>query len=355
MRSSTKTAMIMLGLVSVLAGSSIALLHSSRSASVDCTGVALEQEVGCFSSLVIQAYEDEGLEAASDVMLAGSTGIGIAPDRFAARCHDIAHALGKAIDIGLEANLESRGPSICRSGFFHGVHFQRFARYETPADLVAAAPYVCVGSELQVRVGRGGVGNGCRHALGHELHLRGLGHVEGAQTCEVPPIATHNPESAVSDCLYGLYMELFLGYEATASYTNPLPVCLDPSISVLAALACAGEAGLSLFRMAERSTPSAAFDVCEEFSRSLDTTIGRSCAGGLGRSASAFLENDRSRTIEFCSASEELYESCLVDAAAAMMEAEQDYSWATICAGLSIEEYCRTKMQDITSLVETRR
>jgi hypothetical protein len=304
--------------------------------------------------LVLQAYRTGGLEAASEKMLAGSRGIGMDPYRFAARCHDIAHALGKSIDLDREVDLETRGPSLCRSGFFHGVHLQRFSVHPTAAALVAAAPFVCAGSEALVRVGRGGVGNGCRHALGHELYLRGLDHVAAAAACETPAVATHNPESAVSDCLYGLYMEVFLRYESDSTYTDPRPICLDPVLTPVAAFACTGEAGLSLYRLSLDTDPRTAFAICAEFATKLDAAVAGSCAGGLGRSAGAFLENRRDLIESFCREAGSLYENCLIEAAAAIMEAEQDYSWATVCTGLSLYQYCESKMADIKNLVETR-
>jgi hypothetical protein len=320
----------------------------------NCADLGVAKETECFSEIVTKTYEKEGLESASQVMFTASQIPGYAASRFAARCHDVAHALGKTIDFKKEKNLESRGPSVCRSGFFHGIHFQRFAEYKTPSALAISAPFVCVGSEEVIRVGRGGVGNGCRHALGHEFILRNLDPLTSARACSVPAIKTHNPESAVEDCLHGVYMEVFLTFEATENYTDPEPICEEASkVSKVSAAACLGEAGLSLFRYGLDNTPQKAFDICENLSNG-DQYLAESCAGGLGRSAAAFLANDETSIKNYCKNSDNLYEACLVDAAAAVMEAEQDYKWMNICYGLKREKSCLLKMEDIKNLVETR-
>lgn len=339
--------------VALAAGLASALHVASNPPTIqakDCTGVPVEDEVSCFGSRLKDAYASGGLPAANSVMEEGYRGVGMNPDRFSARCHEISHEYGKLVDIS-EPNLESRGPSLCRAGFFHGIHFQRFALHGTTDDLVAVAPVICVGSEDVLGIGLGGVGNGCRHALGHELLVRGVPLTSASKVCEIPSVATHNPESAASDCLYGLFMEFFLKYEGSESYIDPRPVCLDRELSPSAALACVAGAGPSLFRMAEDRTTREAFDICREFSSKLDKAIGQSCAGGVGRAAGAYLENDLDRVKDFCRQAGDLYESCLVEMAAAVFESEQDYSLVSVCSGLSIEPYCSKKMQDVIDLV----
>jgi len=57
---------------------------------------------------------------------------------------------------------------------------------------------------------------------------------------------------------------------------------------------------------------------------------------------------------QYCRQGGELFDPCLVDAAAAVMEAEQDYSWASVCTLVVRVEICNEKMEDIKQLVETR-
>jgi len=313
-----------------------------------------DSEAACFNNAITAAYEDGGLAGAAALMEYGALAPGRLGERFAARCHEMAHTLGLSIDPVRESDLESRAPMRCRSGFFHGLHSQRFNAHKGSEALRAVAPSVCIGSESVLRVGRGGVGNGCRHALGHEMLLRGVAPLEAAQACMLPVVATHNPESAVDDCLRGLYMEVFLTFEAEGEYQDPAVVCAPArDLSLVAGLACIGESGLSLFRLGESAGPPTAFQSCAAYGIQ-DPALAASCAGGLGRAASAFLANDRADLEQYCRQGGGLFEACLVDAAAAVMEAEQDYSWASVCTLVARVEICNEKMQDIKWLVETR-
>lgn len=319
-----------------------------------CRTANRSEEVSCYTRIVLDEYEAAGLEAAAALIEEASNDRTSAAGRFAARCHDVAHNLGRAIDLALEGDLESRGPGTCRSGFFHGVHAQRFAEVPGASALSAAAEVVCAESASVVAVGTGGVGNGCRHALGHELILRGLDMDLAAQSCMRSPSNTENPESAVEDCLHGVYMEVFLAYEATEGRAEPATVCSTAAdIGRPALLACVGEAGLSLFRLGFDTSPRTAFDVCRTLSS--DVSVAESCAAGLGRAAAAFMESDESRVKQYCMAAGDLYESCLIFAVAAVMEAERDRSWLRICDGLAREELCVTRLEDVWALVETGR
>jgi len=319
-----------------------------------CAGLSGPAETACFSDAVVAAYQGDSLEAAAALMEYASTAPGRLGERFAARCHEAAHALGLVTRVAVESDLDRRAPARCRSGFFHGIHYQRFAVHKEPESLRAAVSTVCAGSESLLSVGRGGVGNGCRHALGHELLLRGIEPTDAARACMLPVVATHNPESAVDDCLRGLYMEVFLTFEAEGAYQDPAVVCAPArELSLAAGLACIGESGLSLFRLGESVGPAAAFRSCAVYGTQ-DPALAASCAGGLGRSAAAFLANDRVDIEQYCRQGGELFDPCLVDAAAAVMEAEQDYSWASVCTLVVRVEICNEKMEDIKQLVETR-
>lgn len=324
------------------------------SAPARCVAGPLSEEAACFSGLVVSTYHNDGLEAAATMMddLASSP---VTASRFASRCHDVAHALGESIEINRETDLESRGPRVCRSGFFHGVHFQRFNTYDTSAELAAAAASVCAGSENVIRVGSGGVGNGCRHALGHEFILRGYDPSLAASACLQPADATHNPDSAIEDCLHGVYMQVFLGFEAQEITGDPSDVCAPArSVAHEALLACLGEAGPSLFRIgADGSSPIDPFTLCVQLAAG-ERDLGSSCASGLGRAAAAYLENSRSEITGYCRPGSSLYEPCLVGAATAVAEAEQDHSWVEVCYGLVMEQECLFRMNDIMILVGTR-
>lgn len=345
-------------LVALSAGIFAAVLGTNResfkSTFDSCVRLTGEAEADCFNKVIRDAYRESGLEAATALMESTSIDPGLLGARFAARCHEVAHALGEEVDPEREPMLESRGPNLCRSGFFHGIHNQRFAEHPDGPSLLAVAPTICIGSEQLLRVGRGGVGNGCRHALGHELLLRGVDSTTAAKACMVPVAATHNPESAVDDCLRGLYMEVFLQIEAETGYADPGAVCMEASdLSLGAVLACLGESGPSLFRMGEMKGQEAAFAVCTSYAER-EIAIAEACAGGLGRAALAFLENDRSLITQYCQAAGTLSEACLIDAAASAMESEQDYSWETVCESMEREIACREKMRDIKTLVEAR-
>lgn len=328
--------------------------QNGQSSAESCVGLVGSEETTCFTEVFVDEYETDGLESAVALMEYTSTDPGMLGERFAARCHEIAHAIGLATRITFEPNLDSRAPTRCRSGFFHGIHSQRFAVHSGSAALLTVAPSVCVGSEVLIGVGRGGVGNGCRHALGHEMLLRGADPLDAARACMLPVVATHNPESAAADCLHGLYMEVFLTFEATGSYQDPVVVCAPArSVALAASLACIGESGPSLFRLGESDGTKSAFHSCTVFGEQ-DQALALSCAGGLGRAASAFLANDREDLELYCIQGGALFDPCLIDAAAAAMEAEQDYSWASVCALVKLIDVCEAKMRDIKSLVELR-
>jgi hypothetical protein len=316
-----------------------------------CAGVPQDAEVDCFADMVVGAYHTDGLDAAAALMEAAAANPAPAAGRFAARCHDIAHALGKAVDVNAEPDLEQHAPQVCRSGFFHGVHFQQFAQYDT-TGLVAAAAKVCVGSENLIAIGAGGVGNGCRHALGHELVIRGVPTTEAATACTTPPQGTDNPQSAIEDCLHGVYMERFLQVEATENWAVPGTICGDAaSVSIAAAAACYGESGLSLYRFGIDNTPQAAFAVCNELTAV--PVVAESCIGGIGRTAAAFLENDEAGMRTYCAAAGTGAEVCLIESVAAVMEAEQDVTWKRICAGLALRDRCAAKLDDIEALIRS--
>lgn len=319
-----------------------------------CRAVSQSEEVDCYTNAVLKAYNDAGLEAAATIIEAASNDRTPAAGRFAARCHDVAHNLGRAIDLDVEADLERRGPSTCRSGFFHGVHAQKFASVIGGEGLSRVAGTICAESASIVAVGSGGVGNGCRHALGHEFILRGLDASTAARSCTQLPMNTDNVESAIEDCLHGVYMEVFLAYEATEGRADPTVVCTPAGVvSKAALLACIGEAGLSLFRLGFDTSPRTAFGVCRTFAS--DAAVAESCAAGLGRAAAAFMESSEVSIKQYCASAEDLYEPCLIFAVAAVMEAEHDRSWLRICDGLIREELCIERLEDIWNLVETGR
>ena len=320
----------------------------------NCAEVAPDNELACYTEQLTEVFNTKGLSAASAMLDEAALDRTPQAGRFAARCHETAHNLGKLVVIEPGVNYAALGPSACQSGFFHGIHSRIFAAYTTTANLLSAAATVCANSNEVLAIGSGGLGNGCLHAYGHELVRRSADEGNAVQSCETKHVGVSDTTNAVLDCLHGLYMEKFLAFEATETWTSPAAACARAlTLGTTAGKVCFSESGVSAYRYSLTKNPAAAFQMCTTETTSSDLAV--ECAGGLGRAASSFLENEPEAIKEFCAAGIELYEPCLIEALTSAIQVTLQYSMLEYCAGMEQESYCRERLDGARAYVEENR
>jgi hypothetical protein len=319
-----------------------------------CSNAPAEDELACYTEHLTETYNDKGLRAAADLIDEAALDRSPTAARFAARCHEAAHNLGKLVVVEPGMGYAALGPSACQSGFFHGIHSRIFATYSTTPALLAAAATICANSNEVLAIGAGGLGNGCLHAYGHELFLRGADEGASVQSCESEHVGVSDTQNAALDCLHGLYMEKFLEYENNEEWTSPAIACARAlDLGSTAGKVCFSESGVSAYRYGLTESPAAAFALCTDATPSAELAM--ECAGGLGRAASSFLENDPEEIREFCAAGGRLYEPCLIEALTSAIQVTLQYSVLEYCTGMQQESYCRERLDGARAYVEENR